>query len=871
MKRCVIFMRKDIFPIILFVIVIFAHFNWFFSDKIVTSGDWRFHNIPTMIEWLSMPYAWNGQMNIGSYDQSLPFYGFKVIYGLLSVFDIPFNISERLLFLWPSVLITTFGMYYLAKKVFESPLVGLFSSLIYSLNTYILIIYGAHLTVAMAYAMLPVIFFYFKTGLEKYDLRYMIISGLLLAITWIYESRIGYIISITMIIYIVFSITKKDIKKRLALGIIPFMLTFMIHGYWIIPSFTIKYSDTQSLFPQNPWISWMDITHAALLSHPFWTGDTPTIFVANQPYIYMIFLPLLAFGPILLLRKRFSNKKFIIFLLLVASIGIFLVKQENPPFGYIYTWLFHNFPGFNIFREASKFYILIAFSYSLLIGFSIKKISDIIIYRSKILNVLFLFLVLFLILYTARPAFLGEMGSAYQTTDIPDEYKVLNRFIENQPEFFRTYWYPTNQRFGYYSNNHPIISHTSLVAHGKINNIFHLEDVAELPDKTLFNNFLDAISAKYVIIPYDSENDIYKYYGVKKNFIKNLRDYSFREINTSGNIVIFENKNYQDRFYMIDSFFERIEDDWILNNSFVPLVNMTLEEDENNFNGESDYITIDSSSFNMTTGFTIDVSVTPKYMNQSGDIIVLRNGYNVQYGIIYTSDERGIKFGASLYNGNNKYFFENDARTFDRNYQVSVIYDGKYLKLCVDGNKIKRIKATGKLIPLKGDLLVGKSTLGNKFFFGKMKSMMLYDVPTSCYELRHLQDPSFMFNKSELYNFDRIKKTNVDYTYVNPTLYKVRINASKPFMLTFAESYDPSWIAHVDKTDNISKSESVRSIPLYYIVNGFWINQTGNLDITIEYEPQKWFNIGIIVSIVTLISTVCYLIYDWRKKKNENK
>ncbi len=112
-----------------------------------------------------------------------------------------------------------------------------------------------------------------------------------------------------------------------------------------------------------------------------------------------------------------------------------------------------------------------------------------------------------------------------------------------------------------------------------------------------------------------------------------------------------------------------------------------------------------------------------------------------------------------------------------------------------------------------------------------------------------------------------------NYTKRNPTLYKVKVDAQKPFMLSFAESYDPLWYARIDKINGKAvKSDSIRPVPLYSVINGFWINQTGDLDITIEYEPQKWFYVGAIISITTLLACIGYLVYDWRKsKKPESK
>mgnify|MGYP000568946312 FL=1 len=82
-------------------------------------------------------------------------------------------------------------------------------------------------------------------------------------------------------------------------------------------------------------------------------------------------------------------------------------------------------------------------------------------------------------------------------------------------------------------------------------------------------------------------------------------------------------------------------------------------------------------------------------------------------------------------------------------------------------------------------------------------------------------------------------------------------------MLSFAEAYDPLWEARVYKDGR--KIETVKSIPLYSVINGFWINETGNLEIIIRYTPQDWFEIGLTISAITFIGCVGYLFYDWRR------
>ena len=105
--------------------------------------------------------------------------------------------------------------------------------------------------------------------------------------------------------------------------------------------------------------------------------------------------------------------------------------------------------------------------------------------------------------------------------------------------------------------------------------------------------------------------------------------------------------------------------------------------------------------------------------------------------------------------------------------------------------------------------------------------------------------------------------TIINVAYINPTLWKVKINATEPFILSFAEAYDPLWEAKV--YGNGTLIERVSSIPLYGIINGFWINHTGDLEIVITYKPQDWFELGSVISVSTLVGCIVYLVYDWRR------
>ena len=117
----------------------------------------------------------------------------------------------------------------------------------------------------------------------------------------------------------------------------------------------------------------------------------------------------------------------------------------------------------------------------------------------------------------------------------------------------------------------------------------------------------------------------------------------------------------------------------------------------------------------------------------------------------------------------------------------------------------------------------------------------------------------------EIVTNNKSLSTIKEFNKVNPTLWNVHINTSKPVTIGFAEPYDQSWEATVYKDGK--KIDVVKSIPLYGAINAFQIKQTGNLDIVLSFAPQYWYQVGLVISSITLVFCIFYIIYDWRRNK----
>jgi hypothetical protein len=101
---------------------------------------------------------------------------------------------------------------------------------------------------------------------------------------------------------------------------------------------------------------------------------------------------------------------------------------------------------------------------------------------------------------------------------------------------------------------------------------------------------------------------------------------------------------------------------------------------------------------------------------------------------------------------------------------------------------------------------------------------------------------------------------------ISPQRIIATVDTTQPFVLTINQELDRFWVAYVN-------GKIVRPSSLYLGLKGFIINQTGQLLVSITYEPQDWFNYCLTMSGATMLILLVALVYLYRKtiKKFINK
>ena len=533
-------------------------------------------------------YAWDWHVNLDGF--ALFFAPYSWVFPFIFIpqvilgkdLGIDWSWIVRIVYLYPYFILMLFAPIFLIKNLFPKNRFYLLAVLVFSFNTYALLLAGGEVFLALAYSLSPIIFILFIKQSTKKSLQTALLTGVILSLQIMFDPRIAYVTMFAVGLYYLFVLCRLLYRRKfnttlyllLYSFIIPGIVTVFLQAFWILPSFLYGKNPVQTLgsaysgVDAVTYFSFAKFENTIALLHPnWWENIFGKVYFMRPEFLI---LPLLAFASLLFINKskeENQNTKQILFFTFLGLLGAFLAKGSNDPFGGIYLWLFGHIPGFELFRDPTKWYLLIALSYAVLIPFTVERIYECLKKQKKfsILSFnfpinfqnptfnaqnLFVFLVICYLLFLIRPALFGQLNGMFRITSEPNDYMQLETFISEQPAYFRTLWYPSKQRFSYYSEIHPEMSAQALL------NIYNDKKLFAAISEKSTEKLLQEASVKYIIIPDDSENDIfltnYKYNEKKYEWTINKLDSIswLQKKETLGKIVIYEVPSPKDHFYL---------------------------------------------------------------------------------------------------------------------------------------------------------------------------------------------------------------------------------------------------------------------------------------------------------------------------------
>lgn len=520
-----------------------AFHDWFFQLKILTQGDWTYYTNLSLSAfrrayfslWLSDQSFGRGIIDVGQ----APTYS---LYGLLAYyFNIPYAISERIIHLWPAVIISPISAYFFLKQ-FSNRMSDIFAGgLVYCCNTYFLQLLTGDITIAVAYAIAPFCIYLLMTYLSSRKLFIAVEFALACFVLSSYEPRIFYVLLIAAALYVFMFLIRSFIFRDNTFGslitlLAPLSIIFTLNLYWLLGVSLISgYSGDTVLARELFGNHFFKLTNALTLSQPFWTGYKPVSFVYHSIDINQFVIPIIAVLGLMFNKRNFHY----LYLTLLGLIGILLGKQVSEPLTNLYPYLYLNLPGFNAFREGTKFYVLIAISFSGLatLLFSTLKQEN----KKGIIIYYGLFMLLAgSLLFNLRPFVNNDIGTTFVSRTPPPSYTELNSTLYKDKNFSRVLSVPTQSKWTDNTFIHPLLNTAQLVTSSwKI----YTNDSKANSDSTsvdstssqianiLTKNYSELLFAyggiKYVTVPLrdlGNDDDFYKDYGNDRSYYPRILD-----------------------------------------------------------------------------------------------------------------------------------------------------------------------------------------------------------------------------------------------------------------------------------------------------------------------------------------------------------
>ncbi len=501
------------------------------------------------------------------------------IYGIFSVLGLCPYILTSLIYTLPILIIGVFASFKLFYNKNIS-LEGIVASVVFFFtNTYfLLLVDGGQLNLAVTYSLLPLSYLFFKNSLannQSIKDFYFYISILVISI---FDIRILYLliilIALDFILYSFIDIKKtscRKLKRYFIIGLNSGIVLVGLNFYWILPSILAKHPTLPEGYSQVSQTSFLNFTtwkHALLILQPHWYLN---VFGKVAPVRWeFLLIPVLAFlmpGIVVInklimliniknqkskIKMKYQNLKIkshlwsgwfglahhrrdVVFWTVVAVAGIFLTKGANPPFGEVYNFLFTNVPGFSLFRDSTKFFFLVALSYSVLIGYSVdflsKKWKDSgqtrmtlrhaqgkllqkhswseYLYRfpirlgmTKEMIVPIVFIAYCLLLVS--PVYTGRMTGMFLKPVYEKESFAVADIIEKDDSFSRIFFIPSRAPLGYSSPTHPSVEALRLLSKRPfaIGTVGTYEQFNYLREAPFMGELFAIAGIKYIYYPY---------------------------------------------------------------------------------------------------------------------------------------------------------------------------------------------------------------------------------------------------------------------------------------------------------------------------------------------------------------------------------
>lgn len=845
--------NKNIYFLLLLVLLSLIFWGWWTPGE-KASQDLPYVSQESLKSLFSLPFVWSeyGSEGLGQYTVfTLWSWPLNLLSGLLAHLGFNFSAITRA-YLGLFLILGSLSIWKFTKYLKFTLPAQFIASLLYLANTYILLVLdGGQLNIAIAYALIPAVFVYLDQALTG-SFRDRVLAAIGVYLVSVCDIRFIYLLALLVSIRALFK--KTSLKDLILTGGVTAIILTSLHLYWLYPLLKSPLAPGvySSLTESSVNSSLINLGHSLTLLAPHWHHNTFGVITPLRPEFFLI--PILVFIAVIL-RKRDQE---VGFWTLSAIIFVFLAKGPSEPLGYLYTLAYIHLPGFSLFRDSTKFFFLVALSYSALLGFTVDALLKVDRLSPKLKSILPISLT-FILLILIQPVWSQKMRGTFSNLPFQPEHQAMQGLMESDSQFSRILWIPSLPPLGYFSPTHPAIETSRLYnkrpfVSGVLGSYEKYNFLREAP---YAGELLDIAGVGYINYPPldprqpNLDTDTINYYQIFSRQLSSLPWAEQTQLST-----LLKTRAHQDRFFMTQNSWVVIGSDSIYQEAtksaqaklssnaliFVdekPGVASQLIEKAN-----IKIVLYHKTLTDLAASFIDDSNLifpakilghspdkTGWWKRDTGDFLNWKDFLRAKYNL--DNQDFDLKGGWAVGEGEVELRIQSEELKEGYILLARVMESSRSeeLRFSQDGQLIGNINTIGKTANFKWHQVgvLSKSGAINISSSGDINVINALAVISaeewSTYQIQAKQ----MEGKVQPYpssQGDALQtQPQISYQMINPTKYQITITGlNSPQMLVFSQSYDPRW-----------KLGGQSSVPVYSFLNGFWIKSNG--EYIVEFKP----------------------------------
>jgi hypothetical protein len=562
-------------------------------------------------------------------------------------------------------------------------------------------------------------------------------------------------------------------------------------------------------------------------------------YLHNPSIIFLSYLPpILAFASLLVSKSR----KLTICLSATAVLFLALSAGFNPFFSQLYLALTSNIPLMLAFRESAQWSFFVIISFSILIGITISTLYNK--FRRRTSRILVLSLAIIILLASAYPLTTGDVSRNYLDTNVkgayfPDSYAELNNALSNE------YWALLLPQRGTYDdynfsgiplnsgNPYPLIFSKPVISGlgtdylqsnnlGLINNIYDsvaTEEVNVAPEGNASASSIEKEGAVpgQTLVPAQAIDGNYSTRWASDHGMPQWLQIEWNTTQELSGIKIFFENAYASN-YTIETWNDT---KWA-----------TQTKVENNTNLACQYpfsqvvpATKLRINFTKASPFNlVSIWEMQAYVKQPATVPEFLGMLGIKYLVL----EKDLMSG-NTYNLTENLLAQNENYILSKEWNEVELYNNTFA--------LQKLYAA--------DNVLNYTTLYDMF----------QTINQTKWET--LQTSALLNSSSQrtIENNALVLPENFSWIELSPTSYVAHMKSKGAFVLVLLESYDAHWKLSV----NGSPVSEANHVEVNAFANGWIIDKTGELTISIEYEKQNTLYVSIIASLLLLALLMTFL------------